>query len=1353
MRLSNPCWLCLLIFAQFGGPLSVAQSSKGVFKFRHFSAEKSFSDENIRSFFQDRNGYLWIGVDSEGLCKYDGSRFEFFSHQSSDSKSISSNYINQIAEDHHGNIWLATEKGLNVFVKESQEFLKLEESEYPSKHANSILVDPMGVIWVGREDGLLRFQPSSQKQSVFPGYHQQEDNLTRRMKGLEVTTILNEGNDTLWIGTRMGLYRYSFGSGQLDHWSHTDSPYAISDNEINALVILSDRYLLLGTDNGVNIFDRKLNRFSRLEFRDSGIFNNGKVGIVDVFIDSKGLVWIGTTTYGIITGELIVSETGEKLAALDIPEQISGLGSSYITAVYEDKNEQIWVSTKFGGLYIHDRRSRTFPFYQLEQTDQVSDQDQSFIISAAEDIYGKVWIGTRDRGLVRFDPAAEEFRDFPLYQGIDQVRRIERIYCDSLGIVWLGHKKGLNRLDPVNLRHQYLDMPKVVAFSEAPEGRLWLGTKEGLFIYDRHTGIPSRYPSRHEEFFKSPDTQISAIHCDNKGSYWFGTDKRGVFRYFPKTDALTHYLPDPSDPFSISGPTIRSISQDASGRIWIGTKSAGLNLFDGETSFTHVKESDGLSSNTVFSVIQGEDGALWVPTNNGLSRFNHEDNTFTHFTRRHGLQGNVFEKYASIKLQDHRIFIAGNNGFNLFDPREINLKYQPPMLAITTVKANSRVTRRDIFSPATIRLPYNQNIVSLEFSAMDYRDQGAIHYKYRMDGVEEDWVYAGNKNNVTYSSLSHGTYRFVFTATNADGLWSGQTLSLLIMVERPPWLTWWAKTIYIFLALGFLFLIYRIASLRAMYVHNIQTKELELRQTNELNQLKLNFFTNISHELRTPLTLILAPLEKLRKSHHRDHIHKSVTLAYKSARQLLNLTEQLMYFRKLEQSDVKLQVSQNDLTRFILELMQPFVELAESKGIELKIDTQTKHLLGWIDQDKMEKILNNLVINAMKYTPEKGQIVVGLSLNGHDKERPERKVRITVTDTGEGIGPEEVEHIFDRYYQADGARKGTGIGLEMVKSLVTLHKGQIEVKSQAGVGTRFTIYIPIDRTSYAERETLEEPTPNQVSSYPYLLPEDAHFIAVSERQINREAEYRLMIIEDNPELNWFLAESLGEDFHVETANDGEVALKKIEDFKPDIVLADIMMPKCDGLELCRRMKDDVKTSHIPVVLLTAKSLDEHQIDGFDCGADAYIIKPFGEEVLKARLKGILKNRKRILQRLKEQLVLEPAQLTDNPVDTDFLSKILEIIKRNYSNTQFSVEDFAYDLNMSRSQLFRKIKSLTDQTPTEYLFTFRIRKATELLGSGSYNIAEVAYQTGFSSPNSFTKTFKKYIGVSPSKYVK
>ncbi len=1322
----------------------------GDYQFRPFLSSNGFSDKSFRSLFQDSKGFIWMGVDSGGLCKYSGNSVEIFGHKGNSPSSITSNYINDIHEDVYGNIWLATDKGLHIFNRKTTSFRYVPLSDHPTEIAKKIYRNEDGTFFVGTDEGLYRLSAMQNAEDLV--YVPIEDQLSALLKGVSIRTMTSKGDD-YWIGTSSGLYYYSYASGEFNYWRKSDEPFGISNDEINSMIFLDDDRLLIGSDNGVYVLDTKSGKFTLLSFKQSGIPWEGVVGIKHVFKDSGGVVWIATMTHGVISGNIVEEAKSSVSFEMNIPGTISGLESKHIAAIIEDSNDQLLVATKFKGIFVHDRRITTFPRFSLHAKGQGGmDQNKDYILSAAEDSDGNIWIGTKERGLIRYDPVHHHFKDVVISQEGIPVRRVEAVFFDAFEKLWIGNNKGLVRIEPTSGSYRQIPLRKVTSIVADGQDALWVGTALGIYRVDQQTGKITPHDSKHL-FFKNRDVGISQLLLTPQGDLLIGTNKRGLFVYSEQKDRLTNFAHDPMDNHSISGNTIRSIHYDKKGRIWVGTKSSGLCLYE-DNKFTRFYESSGLPSNSVFSILEDGVGNIWLGTNEGLSKFSIEAQKFQNYTARYGLQGNVFERNAALHLKDGRFFIGGNQGFNLFQPETIHLQPCEPPIVINEVRANAEVVAHEIFESQTLFLDHHSHNLTFTFSALDYRALDAIQYKYKLEGVDEDWVYANNNGQVTYSNLSHGTYSFQIMATNADGIWSDKAVAFNVNINTPPWLSWWAKIMYFICLVVFFGVWYWIATMRASYKNRLQIKQLELNQVEKLNRLKLNFFTNISHELRTPLSLILAPLDRLRKY---DHVEKrNVTLAYKSAKQLRGLLDQLLYFRKVEEGNLQLKVIRCHLSLLMNDILQPFYDLAVDQGITFEVMQNELAGNGFLDFDKVNQAVSSLMIDAFKFTPREGKVTVqlGVILSPMKKKKTQvRHLSIIVSDTSEGIDAKEARYIFNRYYQAQEGNSGRVIGLQLVRSLVVLHKGSIHIKSDLSKGNRFTIKIPIDENVYSGKEIqyanrkLQPVDLSEVIGWEEDKPE-----LLKKKPVKPPTSKRLLIVDDNKELRQYLAREFRGFYYVETAKNGTEGWKKTLKFDPDVVVTDIMMLGGSGYDLCKNIKNSPITSHISVVMLTAKSLEHQIVMGLEVGADAYMVKPFNIDVLKAKLESLMLNRDLLKESLRseEETTNKEVESTE---DSQFISRILEIMEQNYMKTEFSVEEFAYDLYVSRSQLFRKLKSLTGQTPSEYLYSFRIKKSIKMLEEGTLNVSEIARKSGFKSPNSFTKTFTKHMGVSPSKYVR
>ncbi|MBN2610423.1 MAG: response regulator [Bacteroidales bacterium] len=1339
---------------------------------KQLSVEQGLPGDNVRSIFQDSYGYVWFGIESAGLCKYDGNRFYVHGSSGLDSASISNTFINAMIEDDNGDIWLATENGLNIFDHVTGNFIKYFCPEINHNKIQTIYKDSQGSIWLGTFNGTMRFNPresakkTEEKKYGCPNrgkyYDIDKDYIVKRLNSLSVNNILEDNKDFFWFGTDKGLFNYNFKTSKMSHWPEVSIEEGFSKTSmINEIIKVSPGYLLIGTDHGLSLLNTDKNTFITLSFEQSGIFRDARVGIISIFMDKEGVTWIGTNSNGLITGP--VSNLQEGFPKIVTPKNVYGLTSSHIRDIFEDKTGQIWIITKYDGIFKYDRRSQLFPHYTLKN------ENSNFIISAFEMKNGNILFGSKYGGLFEFDRENKTFKQGNIYVDNILTRRIECLYQDEDGTIWLGIKRGILKLDKNKQLVKIYPTSKVHQIFRDSKNILWIGTETGIYHLDSKTDNPERYKLTSQYgLFQNEELVICVIKEDSYNNLWFGTNNHGAYYYKRDDDKLQQFVHDINDTASISDNTIRSILEDSRGRIWIGTKFNGLNLYNPmQKKFTHYTKSDGLPSNTVFSILEDKTGHIWLTTNNGVSRLHPETKRIVNFNKSHGLQGNVFEPRTSIKLKDDYILFGGNEGFNIFLPENVDIDSFSPPLAITRITANGKILAKDLFSSSRVKISYRDaGLIAFEFASLDFRDPPALSYQYQLVGADINWVSSETRNYVTYTGLSHGKYVFKFKATNADGIWSPYELNTSIIIQRPIWQSWWAYVIYSVMILGILAGIYFFATIRANYSHQLHTKELELKKNEELNQMKLRFFTNISHEIRTPLSLILAPLQKLLKSEElTENLREKLSLINRSTKRLLNLTDQLLYFRKSQQANLKLAVSKGDIINFLDEIVTLYHELADSYNINLEFITDFDKLELWFDPDKIEKIISNLLSNALKFTPKNGSIILHIHKNESlikqksqklKKDFSDNYLKITIQDSGIGMTTKQLRNIFTRFYQAESIETGVGIGLELVNSLIESHKGKISVTSEPGHGTCFSIYLPCSKSCFKDEEIMNEvvDTAKYISRIEPLLLFSKESKSITYNQTNEtdNQKPRLLIVEDNNDLVQYLKLSLSSEYNLDIAVNGQEGLRKVLDFSPDIIVSDVMMPVMDGNEFCRNIKSNINTSHIPVVMLTAKILDEHQIEGFASGADDYITKPFSIDVLNARIKNLVDSRKKLHERFSNSLNVIPKEITTNKLDEEFLKRIIEIIDKDISNPELTVSIISEQLNMDRTNLFKKIKNLVGKSPSQFIREYRIKCAAKLLLENKYNINEISYMVGFASPAYFSKIFREVLGKTPTELI-
>jgi signal transduction histidine kinase/DNA-binding NarL/FixJ family response regulator len=882
---------------------------------------------------------------------------------------------------------------------------------------------------------------------------------------------------------------------------------------------------------------------------------------------------------------------------------------------------------------------------------------------------------------------------------------------------------------------------------------------------------------------------------DKSGAVWVATDQEGLFCLLPENrDSLQfiNYRHKPESEGSISSNTVFSVYCSYNGTLWAGTNN-GLNRFDPETgTFEYFNIKNGFNAYFVFCVRTDGSGNVWASTEKGLTRFNpdaEEGKRFKLFSTSDGLPFDKIYPYHFDKGKDGRFYMGGERGFGLgyfsFHPDSIKDNTLIPPVVITGFKVKNNDIPLDtaISYKKQLHLQYDQNFIAFEFASLDYNDPGKNEYYYKLEGMDDDWIYSGNRRFANYTGLSPGSYVFRVKGSNNDGYWNEAGASLAITIAAPPWKTWWAYLLYGLFIFTVLYLIFRYYLKRQQLLHKLALEHVQTEKLEELDRMKSRFFANISHEFRTPLTLILGPIEKL-KSYIKDKEPKEdLNMMHRNARRLQNLINQLLSLSKLESGKMKLQSQEVNIISLVNRYVQSFESLAKQKKIEFKFNSSETKIPLFVDKDKIEKILYNLLSNAFKFTEEGGRIEVSVTpINPPSRgDKAESKispleggrgVNITISDTGRGIPQEKLPHVFDRFYQVDDNytkdQEGSGIGLALTKELVEIHHGIITVESQLEKGTTFTVLLPLGKEHLkteeivVHKDSFGEPASAEASADKSVDREDppeqiaelqAHETPIDDYAEKEDTKPLLLIIEDNDDLRSYIRSYLTDDYQISEAIDGEMGLQKAIEKIPNLVISDVMMPKMDGMELCRRLKTDERTCHIPVILLTAKAAMEDKLEGLETGADDFLTKPFDPQELVIRIRNLIQQRRK-LQKIFARNISSIGQLTDSSIssmDKKFMKKSVEVVEENLLDADFNVEQLGQEMNMSRMQLHRKLRALVDQSAGEFIRTIRLNRAAILLKEKTANIAEIAYDVGFNNPSYFSECFRKQFGKLPSEY--
>ena len=1344
--------ILLLLFLQLA---NIAYCQK---KISFQSLHDGLSNFHIRCIFQDSKGFMWFGT-YDGLNRYDGNRFVVYQNSPSDSNSLSHDYINTIIEDKHQNIWIGTANGVNVYNREKDNFKTIPQlRRYTSFSIATLYYDESDRLWIGTSgNGLIIYNAKSGEISSF----QYSANDNNSISSNFVTGIVRDKYGRIWIGTRNGLNLFDNKSRKFTYYLN---------NEGNSESLSQNRIISLKTDNSGDVWiatygggvDKLIETGGKISFKHY-IKNNTSKGLSNNYIlslcpDRKGNLWIGTENGGLnylnTSTEVIdhyYAEDGNPKALI----------SNSIWAIYENRDGIVWIGTYNKGINIYDENFDKFELFQKNNSTyrKLTNND---IKCFSKDESGTIWIATDGGGICGFNPVTRQFLDFPGNNRLS-TNTVISLLLDNNGNFWAGTWAfGIDRFDKHGnkIRNYKCSSNKgssgnIACLYQDKKGNIFAGTSgNGLFRYDRTKDdfIPVVNNALNDSHLNG-NSFITDIREDYKNNIWIGT-YFGLICMEPIDSGkykFTQYFHD-TIPGSLSSSLVKTIIEDSRKQLWIGTEN-GLNLMTGEKGvFIHYNKDNGLPNNSVNSIIEDNNKNLWLGTNRGISEFNPATLTFKNFTKEDGLNSNELNMGACLKTPSGALVFGGTNGFNMFYPDSIKFNTRQPLVYITDLKISNRQVRvgvensplqKNISETKKITLTHEQNSFTIEFVAINYTRSAKNQYKYFLEGFDKSWVNSGTVHTATYTNLDAGIYTFKVMGSNNDGLWNKKPCALEITVLPPFWETTYAYIIYILVFGLLLFSFLKLWMIKTEQDQKLKYEKIQREHEEELNKLKMQFFTNVSHELRTPLTLIISPLQHIISSGNiTGKLKQQLSLVFKNTQRLYRLVNELMDFSKFEENKMKLFVKQFDIVQFTHEIFYLFTDEAQLKQIQYLFETETDSLLVWADKNKIEKVFMNLLSNAFKYTPENGSIKINITIPADSGA-----VNIGFTNSGTGIPSQYIDKIFDRFYQVPDNETnnyiGTGIGLALVKNIIDLHHGTISVTSELNRETSFTVSLLLGDKHYIEADIIKDSDHSIVSNSKL-----ESSLKKAEDEHNGKLPV-ILIVEDNTELRSYLVSILKDEYITLEASDGELGLQLAAEKGPDLIVSDIIMPKLSGTELCKKIKEDISISHIPFILLTAKNAIENQIEGIETGADTYITKPFNVAHLKATIKNLIEMRRKLYQRFSQDVYLLPKEIATNKYDRKFLEQAIEYINANIENEDISVEGMAAYLTMNRSNVYRKIKALTGQSATEFIRTMRLKTAIKYLETGEYNISEISYKVGFTSPAYFTKCFKEQFGKTPS----
>ncbi len=1336
--------------------------------FKQLSTRQGLSNNFISAICQDREGFLWFGT-ADGLNKFDGYQFTAFRFDpKAGSNTIQHTIVTDVHEDRKGRIWVATMGGgLHQVDKRTGRVTAYNQlpglSYYWNVHFN-LFEDRQGYLWLGTPLGLLRFDPATHQFIQFP--------MER------VNHIIGQdarGDLLVEVKSRGQLFRFNPKSGRFapiwfqlpklvhnpDVWRRAASgrqfalPYqAVKPVSPYAFMLDKAGELWIGTE-GNGLFRVKIagDSLRPVAYNPKGlvfqtIYESG------IFEDPAGFVWISSPE-GL---QQIDPKTNELTTYRSDPTQPGSLSSNDVRTVFRDRTGTVWIGTDNGinQLPAVPKAFHTYPTHLPHAPFRLPEYNFQAVL---RDRTGTIWLGSLQKGLYRWRADAGKLEHIPANPADPNAlasEGVSTIFEDHAGQVWVSTKEALHLLDRASgTFRRYPTQVPTMCMDEDRDGKIWIagsvGLKGAVGRLDPATGQCEYYTRdvlqpRSEAALRPNRTLSHFLILDllvgRNGEIWIAT-AQGLNRLDPPTGNFTYYQAGRTySPGLLTDNWVRALYEDDKGILWVGTNHGGLNRFDPATGrFSYYNMKDGLPSNQVVSIAPDNSGNLWLGTGHGISRFNPASRQFRNFDIQDGLPDNECN-LGSIHSRDGRLLFGTINGAVDFEASQIGQNTVIPPVQLTSLMVQEK--RRPV--PAgVLELPYDDNFLSFEFVSLDYNAPEKNQYAFQLVGLDKDWIYSGNRHFARYTDLRPGSYTFRVKGSNDDGVWNQAGTSLRVIILPPWWATKWAYALYAALILILFWLARQHLVNRERLRSELRLERLTAEKLQELDALKSDFFANLSHEFRTPLALIKGTIDKLRSA-EKDVNHAEYQLIDRQAGQLLDMINQLLDLSRLEAGKLALHPHPVDLSDFLRQLGGSFVSLFESRQIAYRYTVPLQPVWVNADQDKLARILSNLLSNAAKFTPAGGQ--VQFSVWAEAIQPGSINLRVLVQDTGIGIPDHQLPHIFDRFFQADSSvtrlYEGTGIGLALVKELVELHHGTIAVESKEGSGTTFTLSLAFPVAD-----------PEQPARQPAAdLPAFPNHIAVGEIKSDQAGQKpQILIIEDNADLRNFLVDCFTPAYRTLAVDNGNEGFDLAITHLPDLIISDVMMPGLNGIELCRRLKTHQLTSHIPVVLLTAKTGSENKLAGLETGADEYLTKPFDRNELVMRVKNLLESRKKLRERFGRQLVVQPGEVTVTSTDEKFLQAVFASLEKNLANADFDISSFCLEMGVSQTHLHRKLTALLGQSANELVRSFRLKRAASLLSQQHGNVSEIAFMVGFTNPNYFTKCFRDQFGQTPTEYAR
>lgn len=1315
--------------------------------FERFLHNDKLPSNSVNRLYHDSKGYMWFGT-RDGLGRFDGYDIKVFRSSPQTPGKMTSNEIQFITEDNSNRIWVATSEGVNLIDNSNFTIQALDNPYTNKERVNAIQMDNEGMMWIGTSNyGVLRMNPDTKE---YVRYSSDSDS-PLKLPGNTVIQIYKDKEGNLWISCwNHGLCMIPPSADKVIYAPQVGT----KNNPFRVIQDSRGEYWVLTWGDGIYHMTPSKNGQITLEKHRPSPESTATIDDISYSIteDKNGILWV--VTY---SGLRSIEKKGNEYLVSGSRHLFGSGDYQLFHSIMRDRNNNLWIGSVGEGVFQMDYNRLPVRNYPLTQVRNFN--AEPYVTRFAETNAHELYLVINRIGLFHFNAQTGAVIRPVEPTLLRQTSIIALANHKQTGLLWVASEGDnfyhiFRPLTPGKLQHiatHYLDDTEVQHaisdFHEDGFGTMWIGTSNGIFARDSkgHTRLVSN-----ELRF------INDIKHDRFGRIWVGTEKDGVY-YLEKTKDnrgwSLHKIKLSIGNYESQ--SVQSLLCLKSGLVYIATKEGGLYVYDPDKNHAEeISNTYGISEEGLLDIEEDNAGNIWLTTLKRIIRYNPKSHASNYYSTADGIDISAFFKNAIIKLHTGELLFGGNNGLCAIDPglQAINTGRSRVKVKISDILIQNRslfdVATYDHYDPekSSIVVNHNENTVGIEFSSPDYYTARKIQYAYRMSGIDKDWNYVGNNRRfVNYANLVPGNYLFEVRSSDENGVWSDEVTELRISV-RPPWYqSWWALILYLFSALGLAYFVFHNIANRIRLRNELKISLIDKEKTEELTQIKLRYFTNISHELLTPLTIIMLQIESLQKQLSGHSVQFDIMK--ENVMRLKRLIKQILVFRKTETGNMKLRVVQSDIVAFVRNICQSnFQPQITEKQIQFSVDIEYESYMAYFDPDKLDKVVYNILSNAFKFTPSGGSIAVKASFV---PRKEDIIMRLSVSDTGSGIPENDLPHIFKRFYisSTSDQSQSHGIGLSLTQDLLQIHHGKIEVNSVLGEGSVFTIEIPVNEKYYSAEEKATE---DDISTVNELQNEEV--TNQDQEEYTDQKCFSILLVEDNKELNQLIAEYFEDKYTIYRAENGLQALQLVRDQEIDLIISDVMMPEMDGLTFCKIIKNDVNTSHISTLMLTAKNTAEDRIECYNAGADAFIAKPFELAVLNARVKNLIGKRKQKVESFRHGQEINISSMEYNSIDEVFLNQAVQIVEEKLADERFDFDQFAVDMSTSKSTLHRKLKSLTGLSPGEFIRNVRMKHSLQMLANNMGNISEIAYAVGFSDPKYFSRCFKNEFEVTPKEWI-